>query len=307
MSAVAEKQIKNYDLLVQAKEGSEDAMEQLIKAYDKFLHKEVDKITRIADKKQDLYQIGAIALIESVHKFDLNSGYEFISYLYMQVRGRMLISMREGRAIKTPTNLVDNSVKIKKLGLEDAPVEVIMEKLDIEEDKAYDALIYMRSETPLSTNVQVASGTAKSNNEMTGTLGDLIEKDMNGDNWEEMMGFQYYIDKLPEKERFVITERYIHDKKQSTVGQALNIKQQSVARIEQYALENLRSLMSGNGLIIREDNRGKGRKKTTGNQELAKELVLKGELKQAEIHRLTDVPLGTIAYWVSRLKKGEKI
>lgn len=307
MSAVAEKQIKNYDLLVQAKEGSEDAMEQLIKAYDKFLHKEVDKITRIADKKQDLYQIGAIALIESVHKFDLNSGYEFMSYLYMQVRGRMLISMREGRAIKTPTNLVDTSVKIKKLGLEDAPVEVIMEKLGIEEDKAYDALVYIRSETPLSTNVQVASGKAKSNNEMTGTLGDLIEKDMNGDNWEEMMGFQYYIDKLPEKERFVITERYIHDKKQSTVGQALNIKQQSVARIEQYALENLRSLMSGNGLIIREDNRGKGRKKTTGNQELAKELVLKGELKQAEIHRLTDVPLGTIAYWVSRLKKGEKI
>lgn len=307
MSAVAEKKIKNYDLIVQAKEGSEDAMEQLIKQYDKFLHREVDKITRIADKKQDLYQIGAIALIESVHKFDLDSGYEFMSYLYMQVRGRMLISMREGRAVKTPTSLVDNAVRIKKLGIEEEPVEVIMEKLGIEEDKAYDALIYLRTETPISTNVQVASGKAKSNNELTGTLGDLIEKDVNGDNWEEMMEYQYYIDKLPERERFVITERYIHDKKQSTVGQALNIKQQNVARLEKLALENLRSLMSGNGLIVREDRRGKNKRNTKGNQELAKELVLKGELKQAEIHRLTGVPSGTIAYWVSRLKKGEKI
>ncbi|AGY46709.1 RNA polymerase sigma factor [Bacillus phage BigBertha] len=307
MLTVAEKKIKNYDLLVQAKEGSEDAMEQLIKNYDKFLHKEVDKITKVAHKKQDLYQVGAMTLVESVHKFDLDSGYEFLSYLYMQVRGHMLNSLRDIRVAKTPTKLVDLSSKIKKRGLSDEPADHISKVLEEPVEKVYDALIYLRNEIPLSTNAQVEGGEKKSNNASTGTLGDMIEKDINGDDWEEMSELQYYIDKLPEKERFVITERYINDKKQSTVGQALNIKQQSVARIEKYALDNLRSLMSGNGLIIREDNRGKGRKNVKGNQELAKELVMKGKLKQAEIHRLTGVPSGTIAYWVSRLKKGEKI
>lgn len=307
MSAVAEKKIKNYDLIVQAKEGSEDAMEQLIKQYDKFLHKEVDKITKVAHKKQDLYQVGAMTLIESVHKFDLDSGYEFLSYLYMQVRGHMLNSFRDTRVAKTPTKLVDLSSKIKKRGLAEEPADYISEVLEEPIEKVYDALVYLRNETPLSTNVQVASGKAKSNNELTGTLGDMIEKDANGDNWEEMLELQYYIDKLPEKERFVITERFINDKKQSTVGQALNIKQQSVARIEKYALENLRSLMSGNGLIVKEDQRGKGKRKVKGDHELAKKLLFKGEHTQAEIHRLTGVPSGTIAYWVSRLKKGEKI
>lgn len=305
MNAVAEKRIENYDLIVQAKEGSEEAMERLIKVYDNFLWKEVKRIAKNKQRQQDLYQVGAMALIEAVPKFDLESGNEFLTFLYMRVRGKMMVSLREGRAIKTPTSLVDLSVKIRKEDLTHESAKYISEQLEVSIDKVEDALLYMERENPTSTN-SIAIGFGSSDNTET-TIGDLITKDINGDDWESMVELHYYINQLPEREKYVITERYINDKQQGTVGKTMNIKQQSVARIEYMALENLRSLMSGNGLIVREDNRGKHKKPATGNQGMAKELLRKGELSQVQISKLTGVPTGTIGYWKSKLKKGQEI
>lgn len=305
MNVVAEKKIENYDLIVQAKEGSEEAMERLIKVYDNFLWKEVKRIAKNKQRQQDLYQVGAMALIESVPKFDLSSGNEFITFLYMRVRGKMMVSLREGRAIKTPTSLVDLSVKIRKEDLTHESAKYISEQLEVSIDKVEDALLYMERENPTSTD-SVVFGFGSSDNTET-TVGDLIRKDVNGDDWESMVELHYYINQLPEREKYVITERYINDKQQGTVGKTMNIKQQSVARIEYMALENLRSLMSGNGLIVREDNRGKHKKPATGNHGMAKELLRKGELSQVQISKLTGVPTGTIGYWKSKLKKGQEI
>lgn len=306
MIEVAEKKVEHYDLIVQAKEGSEEAMESLIKLYDNFIWKEVKRISKKRDKQEELYQIGAMALIESVPKFDLEAGNEFISFLFMQVRGKMMISLRGGRAVKTPTALIDLSVKIKKEDLTHKDAKYISEKLEVDIDKVEDALLYMSRAIPDSTNqVAFRTGGSRDDNEMF--LGDLIEKDINGSNWETMVELHYYLDQLPEREKYVITERYIKDKQQGAIGKVMKIKQQSVARIEYMALENLRSLMNGNGLILREDNRGKHKKPATGNQGMAKELLRKGELSQVQISKLTGVPNGTIGYWKSKLKKGEEI
>lgn len=305
MNAVAEKKIKNYDLIVQAKEGSEEAMESLIKLYDKFIWQSVNKVTKEPDRSKDLYQIGVIALIEAVSLFDVDKGYEFMSFLYMQVRGKILRDMRDNKMIKIPTKTVDISVKIKKQGLLDDTIRDISYKLGEKEEDVAEALIFIENEYPLSTQGTVDSG--RSNNVDTGVLGDLIVKDLNGENWEDKIELKQYISKLPERERYVITERYYNDKKQEEIGQVLKLKQQSVARYERSALENLRRLMRGESIVLPTDGRGKGTVSTKGNQGLAKALTRKGELSNVQISRLTGVSTGTIGFWKSKLRKGKEI
>lgn len=308
MNAVAERKIKNYDLIVQAKEGSEEAMEGLIQVYNELIWKQVRRVTKEEERGQDLYQIGAMALIEAVHKFDLNRGYEFMTYLYMEVRGRILVHLRDNRPIRFPRPVVELGNKIKKENLQHESVKYISNKLKVTEEKVMDAFIFISRETPLSMDEQSSGGNSKNktNSIDSSTLGDLISKDMNGDTWEDRVSLDILLAQLPDDEREVTISRYFDDMSQKAVGQARGISQTQVTRIEAKALNNLRRLMEGEEVKV--SKRVIGRPTTpAGNQGLAKELTRKGELSQVQISKLTGVSTGTIGFWKSKLRKGKEI
>jgi len=305
VSAVAEKKIKNYDLIVQAKEGSEDAMGKLLKEYHKMIYREVCRFTKDKDKQDDLYQIGALALIEAVDRFDLSTGNEFSTYVFMQIKGRIMVNMRDNRTLKFPRPMVELGLKIKKYDLAKKDIEYICEYLNETEDKVMDALLFIDREYALSTSATIDSG--KSNNKDTITIGDSLIKDANGEQWENAIMLRSYIERLPKEERAVINAMYIEDKQRIDVSKEMGTNPTNISRIEQRALANLRRLINGEEVVYKKETRGASANNAKGNQTLAKELVRKGELKQIEIANLTGVSTGTIGYWARKIRNGKKI
>ena len=86
---------KTKELIAKAKAGCTESRNRVVECHMRFVVKQAKSLMRPGRELQDLVQIGALALVLAIDKFDLSSPNGFLSYAAMVIRDQMLKRLRD--------------------------------------------------------------------------------------------------------------------------------------------------------------------------------------------------------------------
>ncbi len=203
----------------------------------------------------DLIGFGVFGLIDAIDKFDISKGVKFETYASLRIRGAIIDSIRE-------LDWVPRSLRQKNKELEKAYRELentlgrsatdseIAQKLGISL-KEFNKLInevnvasmvsledFLEQNYEIDTDVQ--NGTNPNSPEREAELNEL--KDILGDS----------IDKLPEKERTVLTLYYYEDLTLKEISAIMKVSESRISQLHTKAIMRLRGKLSKHKSLINE-------------------------------------------------------
>ncbi len=232
---------KTLELLKFAKEGNQDAKEQLVTENLGLVWSVARRFLGRGHDLEDLYQIGCIGLMKCIDKFDLSYDVKFSTYAVPMISGEIKRFLRDDGLVKVSRTLKETAYKVMKMreelvnktGLEPKLEEIsrILE-IDVEEIVA-----------SLEANVEVESihKTIYENDGNTICLIDKLPDTV--DESETLMNHMLVEDLLnglEETERKIITMRYYENKTQAEIAEIIGVSQVQISRMEKKILIKMR-------------------------------------------------------------------
>ena len=198
----------------------------------------------------DLYQVGALALVSAVERFDPEKGFEFKSFATPTILGEIKKYFRDKQwSLKVPRRMKEISSKVQEVrdqlttSLGRAPtLEEISEHTGFSHEQIMQA---MESAKAYGTFSLDSAGNS---------LGDDGEENL----LEKYVGFEEIgyerieineiittvLEKLSDTYRYVFRERFLFNKSQSEIAQALGVSQMTVSRAEKAIVERFKKEMN---------------------------------------------------------------
>ena len=198
----------------------------------------------------DLYQVGALALVSAVERFDPEKGFEFKSFATPTILGEIKKYFRDKQwSLKVPRRMKEISSKVQEVkdqlttSLSRAPTaEEISEHTGFSHEQIMQA---MESAKAYGTFSLDSAGNS---------LGDDGEENL----LEKYVGFEEIgyerieineiittvLEKLSDTYRYVFRERFLFNKSQSEIAQALGVSQMTVSRAEKAIVDRFKKEMN---------------------------------------------------------------
>lgn len=191
------------ELVIRAKEGCKDSMEEIITHNVRLVEKEIKRFISLGDK-EELMQEGIIGICEAVNKFDISKNVAFSTYAVFRIKRRLLYFIRVNRAIRIPHWVHDT----ERFGE------------------------HMKRTDTISLNKVIAEGIEME--ELLGNCDSEIECIENKDILERL--FQ----RLDDRERYVIEKSFCERETLAEISRGLGITRERVRQIKCEALNKLR-------------------------------------------------------------------
>lgn len=191
----------------------------------------------------DLTQVGAIGLIKSIDRFDLDRGLEFSTYATPTILGEIKRHFRDtGWLLHVPRRAQELQTTLNAAygelsqGLGRAPtVRELAERIGVAPDEVVEALEVARaySGTPLDALTDPDSG--RPDHPALSTVDPGFEQ------VEQRALLRRAIESLPGREREVLMLRFVTDKTQTEIATMIGVSQMQVSRLLARGLARLRS------------------------------------------------------------------
>lgn len=191
----------------------------------------------------DLTQAGMLGLIDAADKFDGKKGVRFSTYAELRIRGAILDNLRS-------LDWVPRSLRRRRRDLEGAEsrLESLLGRCPSEEELAAELAITpaeLRATRERVERAQVASEVTKNVDEILPYVSDpgavdpeaLIER---REIEERLAGA---IERLPERERLVLTLYYYEELTMKEVGEVLGVNESRISQIHSKLVSKLRVLL----------------------------------------------------------------
>ena len=227
-------------LIRAAKNGDNDAKEQLVVNNSSLLKSIVKRFKGRGVEYDDLYQLAAIGFLKAINNFDEKYAVKFSTYAVPMIVGEIKRFLRDDGSIKVSRMIKTLSYKINKyleeLKQNDIPqpsVEELAEKFSAEKEDVVLAIGASRQVVSIYESVN------DDGNKPIEVV-DLIDS---GDKEEEMLDrimVKDLIEGLSERERKIIVLRYFSDRTQSEIAKELGVSQVQISRIETRIVEKLK-------------------------------------------------------------------
>ena len=193
----------------------------------------------------DLYQVACLALLKAIERFDITRGIKFSSFAtpsiigeiknYFRDRTRMMRISRKDSEQLLKLNEARHELE-QSLGYSPRP-EQLAEKLDVSTERILELLETQR----VSAMIPIDKLTNPDDDEKD--LYAVIGKEDDSFSTIENADFiNKSLSRLEEKERFLITERFLHNRTQKEVAAMLNVSQMYVSRYEGKILKKMREM-----------------------------------------------------------------
>lgn len=195
------------------------------------------------NSKEDLFQVGAIGLINAYKRYDANIGVKFTTYAYPYMLGEMKKYIREDKGIKISRDITKLNLRIEKASillsqkLMRAPtISEISRYLEIPEIYLAESL---RAINVLQSIDEPINGNDGKEMTLHETVGNINAIDLNS-----LILLKDELDSLTPFERSIIETRYMRDLTQSETAKILGMSQVQVSRKEQKVLIKLRDKLT---------------------------------------------------------------
>ena len=220
------------------------AKEDLVNGNLKLVLSILRKYNNRTDNMDDLFQIGCIGLIKAIDNFDLSHEVKFSTYAVPMILGEVKRYLRDNNSVRIARSIKDiayQAMKVKeeltnKYGKE-PKMEDIAKELNLTEFEVVNALEAMRDTISMYEPIYSDGGdTIYLADQLQDKSDTLYDK-------ETKLSLKDAMEKLKDKERHIILERYIIGKTQMELAEEIGISQAQISRLEKSGLENLKKMI----------------------------------------------------------------
>ena len=232
------------ELFIRIKNGDMTAKEELANGNLKLVLSILRKYQNRCDNMDDLFQIGCVGLMKAIDNFDLSHNVKFSTYAVPLILGEIRRYLRDNSNLRISRSIKDLAYKILKVkeeyfmdnGLELSNSEVA-KRLGCDEMDVIIALDAMRDPVSMFEPIYNDGGD-------TIYLEDQLESKKDKiSNWDITISLKNAINELKDKERKIITERFLIGKTQMEIAEEIGISQAQVSRLEKCGIEDLRKMI----------------------------------------------------------------
>lgn len=227
-------------LLKEAKKGNKKAREDLINGNLRLVLSVIQRFTNRGENLDDLFQVGCIGLIKAIDNFDTGHDVRFSTYAVPMIIGEVRRYLRDNNPIRVSRSLRDtayHAMQIKERISNEKGREPTIEEIAKEMNlKKEDVVIALEAVVdPVSFYEPVYS-----NGGDTIFLMDQIGSNETDVDWVDEILLKEAIKNLPEREKSILSMRFMKGLTQTEVANEIGISQAQVSRLEKNALENLK-------------------------------------------------------------------
>ncbi len=198
--------------------------------------------------KEDLVNVGIMGLMSALEKYDTTRNVQFETYASFRIRGAVLDELRAKdwvpRATRSKDNKLENAMVVLEKKLGRAPTEdEIAQQLNIPLEEYFKLLDEARCISLISTEDLPPDYLERYSRE------DIVEEISAGNplnllvNMEIKDKLKKAVDKLPEKERLVLSLYYFEEMTMKETGRVMSLTESRVCQLHAQAVLRLRSMV----------------------------------------------------------------
>ena len=230
------KEKEKEELLLKVKKGDANARDELINGNLRLVLSVIQRFTGRGENLDDLFQIGCIGLIKSIDNFDINQQVKFSTYAVPMIIGEVRRHLRDSSPIRVSRSIKDTAyhamqekeLLINKLNREPT-VNEIAELMGLDKSEVVIALESIVDPISLYEPVYSDGGD-------TIYVLDQIGDKNDDRNWLDEISIKEEIKRLSDRERLILSLRYMKGKTQMEVSTEIGISQAQVSRLEKGAI-----------------------------------------------------------------------
>ena len=239
------KESEKEELFAKIKQGDMAARETYIKGNLRLVLSVIKRFSNHNENVDDLFQIGCIGLIKSIDNFNPDMGVKFSTYAVPMIIGEIRRYLRDNNSIRVSRSLRDTAYKaihakeiLTRTASTEATLEDIAKETGIPKEDIVFALDAIQSPLSLYDPVYTDGGDALY------VMDQISDKKNKEEKWIEELSLGDAMDRLNERENYIIRLRFFEGKTQMEVAEEIHISQAQVSRLEKSALKSMKNYLS---------------------------------------------------------------
>lgn len=194
----------------------------------------------------DLYQVGALALVSAVERFDLSKGFEFKSFATPTILGEIKKYFRDKQwSLKVPRRLKETATKVRdvKVSLSTSlgrvpSIDEIAEAVGLSNEQVMQAMEGSKAYGTYS--LESAASTNSDGNEDNPLEKYIGFEDLGYERIETNEIVSTVLDRFGETYRYIFKERFIEGKPQAVIAKELGVSQMTISRAEKNIVDQFK-------------------------------------------------------------------
>lgn len=235
------KEAEKIELIKKSRNGDAAARDRLVTCNLKLVLSVIQRFMNRGELPDDLFQVGCIGLIKAIDNFDLSLGLRFSTYAVPMIMGELRRYLRDYNAVRVSRSMRDLAYRAMQarerlqtqLG-RDPTVGEIAAEVGCEVQEVVGALESARDPVSLYDTVSGDGGDAML--VMDSLRGEGAEED-----WICEIALKQALAALTDREREILSMRYLGGCTQMQAARQLGISQAQVSRIEKSAINRIKS------------------------------------------------------------------
>ena len=229
------------ELLDRSHHGDKDARDKLICGNLRLVLSVIQRFTSRGENPDDLFQVGCIGLIKAIDNFDPSHEVMFSTYGVPMISGEVKRFLRDNNAVRVSRSMRDTAYRAmqikEQLTNENGKEPNITEIAKRMELPPEDIVIALESIVePVSLYEPVFSDGGDTIYIMDQVKGGTTDGD-----WLEEIAMREAIRDLTDRERKILSMRFIDGKTQTKVAGEIGISQAQVSRLEKGAMSRIKA------------------------------------------------------------------
>lgn len=234
-------QKEQMEMLRDIKNGRIELKDKFIEANLRLVLSIIKKFNNRGENINDIFQIGVVGLIKAIDNFDITQPVQFSTYAVPMIIGEIKRYLRDNSAFRVTRSLRDLSYLISqtrekyvKEHNEEPTIDKICELTGAEKE---DVILAIDSTvTPMS----IYDCVYNDGGDQIYLLDQLKNEKEDSENVIDKIAIEQILEKLTDKEKYIIKKRYFNDKTQSELAEELGVSQAQISRIEKNALDRMK-------------------------------------------------------------------
>ncbi len=234
---------EKLELLKKSRAGDKDARERLVNGNLRLVLSVIQRFANRGENLDDLFQVGCIGLIKAIDNFDITQNVRFSTYAVPMIIGEIRRYLRDNNSVRVSRSLRDlayRAMQVKErltaeLG-RDPRVEEIASELELPKESVVLALESIVEPMSLYDPVYSDGGD-------TIYVMDQIGDSNDDNNWLGEMALKDAIRGLGEREKTILTLRFLKGRTQMEVAAEVGISQAQVSRLEKGAIKKIKKTL----------------------------------------------------------------
>lgn len=234
------KEAEKDELLRAVKKGDKFARETLINGNLRLVLSVIQRFAGRGENLDDLFQVGCIGLIKSIDNFDISQNVRFSTYAVPMIIGEIRRYLRDNNSIRVSRSIKDTAYramqakeKLMCSTQKEPTVGEIAKELGLETSEVVIALESIVAPMSLYDPVYSDGGD-------TIYVLDQVGDNNDDKNWLGEISLKEAIKDLSEREKLILSLRFMQGKTQMEVSEEIGISQAQVSRLEKGALEKIK-------------------------------------------------------------------